>query len=142
MSAFVGALSIATLLFAGGLLSLVLVVGVWAFYNLRHYRRRRLRLDQRSAEPVRDVAHDPAPGLTSSHTIYVLPGKARVLSRSDLLLMAERHFSCFSVERDEASDGLRLDTELGQDVTEQLEAFLAELIALRRVTSGSESVAS
>ncbi len=50
------------------------------------------------------------------------------MTQTDLLQLFDTHFSCLSVQPDPSGKGLRLISESGRDVTQELHGFMQELL--------------
>ncbi len=51
------------------------------------------------------------------------------MTHNELILLADAHFSCLSVEPDPSGEGLRLIAEMGTDVTKELHSFIQDFLS-------------
>ncbi len=51
------------------------------------------------------------------------------MTHNELILLADAHFSCFSVEPDSSGEGVRLIAEMGTDVTHELHSFIQDFLS-------------
>lgn len=81
------------------------------------------------------LAHDnDSSALRPICEVLMLPAQVS-LSKNELLLLAEEHFSGFILELSERCDESRLYSEMGQDVTAQFLDFADMLLRLHGVNS-------
>ncbi len=51
------------------------------------------------------------------------------MTHNELILLADAHVSCLSVEPDPSGEGLRLIAEMGTDVTKELHSFIQDFLS-------------